>query len=197
MADSNAKGSDAKGTSGTARRSSAAKSRAKPASAASGSGGTKRSASSNGRASSSSNARAKTPRANARAKPKSASGRSNGSAGSSRSSTPARASGRNGSQNGTGIVGSVKQVAGKAKGPAIAVGAAAAGVVGGIALKGRARRRTVLGIPVPKHMASVDARSLAKTVGEASIRFAKTSKTVSKDLERAGDQAERIGKILK
>jgi hypothetical protein len=69
--------------------------------------------------------------------------------------------------------------------------------VGGIALKGRARRRTVLGIPVPKHMASVDARSLAKTVGEASTRFAKTSKTVSKDLERAGDQAERIGKILK
>jgi phosphate uptake regulator len=46
-------------------------------------------------------------------------------------------------------------------------------------------------------MASVDARSLAKTVGEASTRFAKTSKTVSKDLERAGDQAERIGKILK
>ena len=196
MADSNAKGSAAKGTSGTARRSSAAKSRAKPASAASGSGGTKRSASSNGRANSSSNARSKTPRANARTKPKPASGRSNGSAASSRSSTPARASGGNGSQNGNGIVGSVKQVAGKAKGPAIAVGAAAA-VVGGIALKGRARRRTVLGIPVPKHMASVDARSLAKTVGEASTRFAKTSKTVSKDLERAGDQAERIGKILK
>ena len=69
--------------------------------------------------------------------------------------------------------------------------------MGGIALKGRVRRRTVLGIPMPRHMASVDARSLAKTVGEASIRFAKTSKTVSKDLERAGDQAERIGKILK
>jgi phosphate uptake regulator len=46
-------------------------------------------------------------------------------------------------------------------------------------------------------MASVDAKSLAKTVGEASARFAKTSKTVSRDLERAGDQAERIGKILK
>lgn len=202
MADSNSKSSAAKGTSGAAKPSSAAKSRAKPASASRAtnrSSGTKRPASSNGRAksSSSSNARAKTPRANGRAKPTSASGRASRSAASSRSSTPARTSGRNGSQNGEGLVGSVKQVAGKAKGPAIAVGAAAAGIAGGIVLKGRGRRRTVLGLPLPRHMASVDAKSLAKTVGEASARFAKTSKTVSRDLERAGDQAERIGKILK
>jgi hypothetical protein len=64
-------------------------------------------------------------------------------------------------------------------------------------LKGRGRRKSVLGIPVPKHLPSVDPKSLAKTVGEASAQFAKTSKSVSKDIERAGDQAERIGKILK
>jgi hypothetical protein len=91
----------------------------------------------------------------------------------------------------------VKSAAGKAKGPAIAVGAAAAGIAGGIALKGRSRRKTVLGVPMPKHLPSVDAKSIAKTVGEVSTQFAKTSKNVSKDIERAGDQAERIGKILK
>ena len=86
----------------------------------------------------------------------------------------------------------------KAKGPAIAVGAAAAaGVAGGIALRGRARRKTVLGVPIPKHLPSVDPKSLAKSVGEVSAQFAKTSKTVSKDIERVGDQADRIGKILK
>jgi hypothetical protein len=91
-------------------------------------------------------------------------------------------------------------VAGKAAGPAIAVGAAAAGVAGGILLKSRRRRKTVLGVPVPrslgKGMPELDPKSVAKTVGEASKRFAKTTKSVSKDLERAGDQAERIGKIL-
>ena len=99
--------------------------------------------------------------------------------------------------NGHGVVDTVKSAAGKAKGPAIAVGAAAAGIAGGIALKGRRRKRTVLGIPLPKQLPSVDAKSLMKTVGEASAQFASTSKSVSRDLERAGDQAERIGKILK
>ena len=55
----------------------------------------------------------------------------------------------------------------------------------------------MLGIPVPKQLPGIDAKSLAKSVGEASSHFAKTSKSVSKDIERAGDQAERIGKILK
>jgi hypothetical protein len=56
----------------------------------------------------------------------------------------------------------------------------------------------VLGVPLPRSLGkpSFDAKSIAKTVGEASQSFAKTSKTVSKDIERAGDQAERIGKIL-
>ena len=42
----------------------------------------------------------------------------------------------------------------------------------------------------------MDPKSVAKSVGHASKQFAKTSKNVSKDLERAGNQAEKIGKIL-
>ena len=95
-----------------------------------------------------------------------------------------------------GVTGTIKQVASKAKGPAIAVGAAAAGIAGGLVLNTRNRRKTVLGIPVPKHLPTVDPKAVATTVGQASKRFAKTSKSVSKDLDRAGDQAERIGKIL-
>lgn len=62
----------------------------------------------------------------------------------------------------------------------------------------------MLGIPLPRSLGkpskpskpNLDVKSIAKTVGQASQNFAKTSKSVSKDLERAGDQAERIGKIL-
>jgi hypothetical protein len=97
--------------------------------------------------------------------------------------------------------GTVRQVAAKAKGPAVAVGVAAAGVAGARALKGRMGRKAVLGVPVPGWLGStslpdLDMRSLAKTIGEASQRFAETSKAVSKDIERVGDQAERIGRLL-
>jgi hypothetical protein len=94
----------------------------------------------------------------------------------------------------------VKSAAGKAAAPAAAVGAAAVGIAGGIALKSRTRRKTVLGVKLPrsigKSLPDIDAKSIAKSVGQASKQFAKTTKGVSKDLERAGDQAERIGKIL-
>jgi hypothetical protein len=90
------------------------------------------------------------------------------------------------------VVDTLKTVAGKAAGPAVAVGAAAAGVAGGLALKGRTRRRKVLGVPMPDG----NAKSIAKAVGKASRQFGETSKNVSKDIERVGDQAERIGKIL-
>jgi hypothetical protein len=67
-------------------------------------------------------------------------------------------------------------------------------------LKSRKRPKTLLGVPVPrslrKGLSGIDAKSVAKSVGNASKQFAKTSKSVSKDLEHAGDQAERIGKIL-
>ena len=64
--------------------------------------------------------------------------------------------------------------------------------------KTRGRRKTVLGVPLPrsKDLPEIDAKAIVKTVGSATKQFAKTSKKVSKDLERAGDQAERIGKIL-
>ena len=208
MADTKPKSSGAKKRSGTtASKSSGTKSRAKPKSASTRStSASARSSTSASRTASRSSAAKKPASSSSRAKStsaKSSNGRakssSNGtkrSAGASRSSAPARSS-SNGNGNGHGIVESVKNVADKAKGPAIAVGAAAAGIAGGIALKGRGRRKTVLGVPMPKHLPSVDAKSLAKSVGEASANFAKTSKSVSKDIERAGDQAERIGKILK
>jgi hypothetical protein len=63
-------------------------------------------------------------------------------------------------------------------------------------IRNRSRRKTVLGIPLPKHLPTVDPQAIVKSVGHASKQFAKTSKSVSKDIERAGDQAERIGKIL-
>lgn len=96
------------------------------------------------------------------------------------------------------VAGTAKQTAAKAKGPAVAVGAAAAGVAGGLLIRSRLSRPKLLGVPLPRSLGkpSLDVKSIAKTVGGASQSFARTSKTVSKDIERAGDQAERIGKIL-
>jgi hypothetical protein len=86
----------------------------------------------------------------------------------------------------------VKEIAGKATGPAVVAGAA---VVGLLALKRRRRRTKVLGLALPRSF-ELELASLAKTIGNASKEFGKTSKNVSKDIERLGDQAERIGKIL-
>ena len=54
-----------------------------------------------------------------------------------------------GSSNGNGVTDTLKDVASKAEGPAVAVGAAAAGVAGGLVIKSRTRRKTILGVPVP------------------------------------------------
>lgn len=109
---------------------------------------------------------------------------------------------RSGSSNGAGpgrdrsadgrAESSVKEVAGKATGPAMVAGAA---VVGLLALRRRRRRTKVLGLALPRSF-ELELASLAKTIGNASKEFGKTSKNVSKDIERLGDQAERIGKIL-
>ena len=104
-------------------------------------------------------------------------------------------------QNANGVVDTLKSAAGKASGPAVAIGAAAAGVVGGMALKSRSRRKKVLGVPLPRSigkasLSGVDLKSMVKTVGKASKQLGQTSKSVSKDIERVGDQAERVGKIL-
>jgi hypothetical protein len=124
---------------------------------------------------------------------RSSSAKSNGRGARSRTATRASSNGRAG---GDGVTGTIKDAANKATGPAIAVGAAAVGVAGGLLIKSRTRRKTVLGVPLPKRLPTVDPKAIAKSVGSASKRFAKTSKSVSKDIERAGDQAEKIGKIL-
>jgi hypothetical protein len=101
--------------------------------------------------------------------------------------------------SGNGVVGTIKQAASKAKGPAVAVGATAVGVAGGMVLRDRMRRKTVLGIAVPRSLGTrsdVDLKSVAKSVGKASKQFGHTTKSISKDMERVGDQAERIGKML-
>ncbi len=124
-------------------------------------------------------------------------------AGGQRSGATSRATTANGktpsASNGKGANGGVtetmKNAAIKARVPAVALGAVAAGVAGGVALRSHTRRRTVLGVPIPRSLA-IDPRTVAKTVGHASRQFAKTSKSVSRDIERAGEQAERIGKIL-
>ena len=100
-----------------------------------------------------------------------------------------------------GVVGTLKSAAGKATGPAVAIGAAAAGVAGGLVLKNRTRRKKILGVPLPRSigkasLSDLDLKSIAKTVGKASQQLGQTSKNVSKDIERVGDQAERVGKIL-
>jgi hypothetical protein len=89
----------------------------------------------------------------------------------------------------------------KVAGPVLAVGATAAAVAGGLVLKERLRRKTVLGVPVPRtigkpRVSNVDVKAVAKKVGEASTQFGQTIKRVSKDMERVGDQAERFGRLL-
>jgi hypothetical protein len=95
----------------------------------------------------------------------------------------------------------VKGAAAKVGKPAVALGATAVGIAGGVAIKNRLRRKTILGIPVPRSIAKprlsdLDVKSVAKSVGQVSKQFGKTTKNVSKDMERVGDQVERIGKIL-
>ena len=86
------------------------------------------------------------------------------------------------------------------KKPAIAVGATAAAVAGGLVVRSRTRSKTVLGVHVPqslnKAVSGLDPKSVAKSVGQASKRFGKTAKSASKDLKTAGDKAESIGKTL-
>jgi hypothetical protein len=85
-----------------------------------------------------------------------------------------------------------------AKGPALALGAAAAGFAGGAVLMKRRRTRRILGIKVPRQlpMPSLNGGSVVKQVAKASKKAGKTGQDVSKDLERLSVQAERIGKVL-
>lgn len=100
-----------------------------------------------------------------------------------------------------GVIGTIKQVASKAKGPAIAVGAAAAGAAGGALLRDRTRKKKVLGVPVPRSfgkskVTDLDLPEVVKSFGRASQQFGQKTKSVSKDVEQVGDRAERFGKML-
>lgn len=160
-------------------------------------------------ASSKSSARSGKSKSKSAASGQSRSSASRASNGSSRSSgnkpTPERSQqspGKPASQNGNGVVETVKSTASnaahvlnKANGPAVALAAAAAGVAGGLILKSRNKRAKVLGVALPRS-SELDAKSIAKTLGDVSKQFGQTSKTVSRDIERIGDQAERIGRLL-
>ena len=78
--------------------------------------------------------------------------------------------------------------------PALAVGATAVGIAGGIAL--RRRHKSTLPFGLPRNGDGVDIIAISKAVGKASARLGQTAKSVSKDIDTAADRAERIGKIL-
>jgi hypothetical protein len=63
----------------------------------------------------------------------------------------------------------------------------------------RRQTRRILGVKLPKPLIpkpSLNGGSFVKQVGRASKQVGQTSQTVSKDLGRFGEQAERIGKLL-
>jgi hypothetical protein len=78
--------------------------------------------------------------------------------------------------------------------PALAVGATAVGIAGGIAL--RRRQKSALPFGLPRNGDGLDIVAISKAVGKASTRLGQTAKSVSKDIDTAADRAERIGKIL-
>lgn len=78
--------------------------------------------------------------------------------------------------------------------PALAVGATAVGIAGGIALS--RRHKSTLPFGLPRNGDGLDIVAISKAVGKASARLGQTAKSVSKDIDTAADRAERIGKIL-
>ena len=128
---------------------------------------------------------------------------------SARASSARNGAARNGAsrQNGSsrsapdGLAGSIKSMGGtvvhgmdRAAKPALAVGATAVGIAGGIAL--RRRQRSTLPFGLPRNGDGIDIVAISKAVGKASARLGQTAKSVSKDIDTAADRAERIGKIL-
>ena len=75
--------------------------------------------------------------------------RSRGGSSSSNGASSVKRHVENAGEAVTSAAGKATSAAGKAKGPALAGGAAVAGLVGGAALASRARKRRVLGVPVP------------------------------------------------
>jgi hypothetical protein len=108
---------------------------------------------------------------------------------SSRRRRPAAASPSEG--NGAGRSTVVKGAA-----PALAGAAAVAGIVGGVVLGAKARPRKsrlpFSGSDVSKAIKNVDARKAVKQAGRAGVQFGE----LTRELRRAGEQAERWGKAV-
>jgi len=120
---------------------------------------------------------------------------------SPRASGTSNAASRNGASSSDGLATSLKSMGGtvvhgmdRAAKPALAVGATAVGIAGGIAL--RRRHKSTLPFGLPRNGDGIDVIAISKAVGKASARFGQTAKSVSKDIDTAADRAERIGKIL-
>ena len=89
--------------------------------------------------------------------------------------------------------GTAESTASKLRAPAMASGAAIAAILGGVALGAKARSRkrhfpSVNGVGLKK----VDMKKTVKQVGRASKQFG----AFTKELRKAGEQAERIGNAL-
>ena len=90
----------------------------------------------------------------------------------------------------------VKEPVAKAKGPALAVAATAAGLVGGAVLGARAsaKPKKVLGVPIPG-----TGNSLTKQVGKAGKQAGKAGKQfaeLAQEVREARRKAEDIGKAI-
>jgi hypothetical protein len=167
--------------------------------------GTSKSGHSNARSGSSrSGSRANSSSAKSRSKATSNSGRSQSSrsaGGARRSAGESRTTSPSGAQSVGHAVGTA---AGRAKGPAIAGGAALAGLVGGMAIASRGGRRRVLGMPVPgtkRPLISVrrparmnTTRKLVKAaghMGNAGLQMAELASEMRLAREQLGANARR------
>jgi hypothetical protein len=100
------------------------------------------------------------------------------------------------SANGASASASDRSTASKLRGPALAGGAAIAGILGGVALGAKAMPRkrrfpSVNGLG-KVDLKKVDVKKTRKQVGRASKAFGE----FTKELRKAGEQAERIGNAL-
>ncbi|MGB2711163.1 MAG: hypothetical protein WBC33_06565 [Conexibacter sp.] len=90
------------------------------------------------------------------------------------------------------VTDTIGSAATKARGPMIAGGAAAAGIVGGLVLGGRVLRpgTKLLGVRIARRDGSL--RPVAKEIGRAGKQLGRMANEVNK----AREQAQRIGKVL-
>lgn len=149
-----------------------------------------------------SNTRSRKPAGSTRAKPRSAAAGSRSSSASTR--TRSSSAQRAASANGQGAAGTARTAIAKVGKPVVAGSVAVAGIVGGIALGAKAMPRKrrfpsslmhgLNGLDMKKlDPGKIDMKKTRKQVGKASKQFGE----FTKELRKAGEQAERIGEALK